>query len=219
MDLFERWQTRLAGLFTFADSPKHHALYEKFGFRKRELTLIGVKNVPPKANFAGAAERKGWSTFSEAPGAKREDTLLDCRAVTATVFPGLDLSSEIVAADKHGHGDTVLVRDETGLAAFAVCHVGKGTEAGTKNCYVKFGATRSGVRAEQSFERLLDAVEAFAREREAERLIAGMNTARTMAYKQFAKRGFREMIAGVAMLRPNQPGFNRPDAFVIDDWR
>jgi hypothetical protein len=219
LDLFERWNTRLAGLFTFADNPKHLALYEKMGFRKRELTLVGTKNVESKAHFAGAAERKGWSTFSEAPPAKRESLLIECRAVAETVFPGLDLKAEIAATTKHELGDTILVRDDAGLAAFAVCHVGRGSEAGNGNCYVKFGAARSGARAEQSFERLLQAVEAFARERESRMLIAGINTARAAAYKRFAVNGFREGVAGFAMLRPNQPGFNRPEAYVIDDWR
>jgi GNAT superfamily N-acetyltransferase len=219
LDLFERWNTRLAGLFTFADNAKHHALYEKAGFRKRELTLVGTKNVAPKAHFAGAAERKGWSTFCEAPPSKRESLLLECRAVAETVFPGLDLGSEISGTAKHELGDTILVRDDAGLAAFAVCHTGPASEAGSGNCYVKFGAARSGARAEQNFERLLEAIEAFAREREAHKLIAGVNTSRTAAYKRFAASGFHEGVAGFAMLRPNQPGFNRPEAWVLDDWR
>jgi hypothetical protein len=32
-------------------------------------------------------------------------------------------------------------------------------------------------------------------------------------------RGFRTFLEGVAMQRPNEPGYNRPDCFVIDDWR
>ena len=32
-------------------------------------------------------------------------------------------------------------------------------------------------------------------------------------------RGFRTLITGVAMLRPNASAFNRPDCFVIDDLR
>jgi len=219
LDLFDRWNTRLAGLFTFADNTKQHALYEKMGFRKRELTLVGTKSIEAKAHFAGAAERKGWSTFSDAPASKRESLLLECRTVAETVFPGLDLKSEIAATTKHELGDSILVRDDAGLAAFAVCHVGRGSEAGNGNCYVKFGAARSGLRAEQNFERLLQAIEAFAREREARMLVAGVNTARTAAYKKFAMSGFREGIAGFAMLRPNQAGFNRPEAYVLDDWR
>ncbi|HEY6684525.1 MAG TPA: GNAT family N-acetyltransferase [Propionibacteriaceae bacterium] len=32
IDLFDQWQLRQAGLFTFAHSPKHIGLYQKFGF-------------------------------------------------------------------------------------------------------------------------------------------------------------------------------------------
>jgi hypothetical protein len=31
--------------------------------------------------------------------------------------------------------------------------------------------------------------------------------------------GYRPMTQGVAMLRPHVQGFNRPDVYVIDDWR
>jgi len=31
--------------------------------------------------------------------------------------------------------------------------------------------------------------------------------------------GFRMTRTGVAMQRPNEAGFNREDAYVIDDWR
>jgi hypothetical protein len=31
--------------------------------------------------------------------------------------------------------------------------------------------------------------------------------------------GFRTEMTGVAMQKPNQPGYNRPDVFALDDWR
>jgi hypothetical protein len=34
-----------------------------------------------------------------------------------------------------------------------------------------------------------------------------------------AASGFRSDFQGVAMHRDNRPGFSRPDAYVIDDWR
>src|SRR5271170_1048418 len=40
MDLFEKWGVREAGLFTFAHSPKHVGLYQKFGFWPRYLTAL-----------------------------------------------------------------------------------------------------------------------------------------------------------------------------------
>ena len=44
-----------------------------------------------------------------------------------------------------------------------------------------------------------------------------MNVARHDAYRMMIERGFRTLMQGVAMQRPNEPGFNRPDCFVIDD--
>jgi hypothetical protein len=33
------------------------------------------------------------------------------------------------------------------------------------------------------------------------------------------RRGFRIDILGIAMHRPNEPGYSQPDMFVMDDWR
>ena len=43
--LFESWGVRHAGLFTFAQSPKHVGLYRRFGFFPRFLTAIMAKPV------------------------------------------------------------------------------------------------------------------------------------------------------------------------------
>jgi hypothetical protein len=66
---------------------------------------------------------------------------------------------------------------------------------------------------------LLAACEALASVRGIEQLVAGVNTARHDAYRMMLERGFRTFLEGVAMQRPNAPGYNRPDCFVIDDWR
>ena len=44
---FEKWQTKHAGLFTFANSQKHIGLYQKFGYYPRFLTAIMSKPVEP----------------------------------------------------------------------------------------------------------------------------------------------------------------------------
>lgn len=48
---------------------------------------------------------------------------------------------------------------------------------------------------------------------------AQLTHARQDACRRLAGRGYRTWLQGVAMQRPNEPGFNRPDAYVIDDWR
>jgi hypothetical protein len=96
-----------------------------------------------------------------------------------------------------------------------VCHCGSGSEAGGDNCYIKFGAARSGSR----FKALLDACETLAATKGLRHLIAGANAGREKAYQQMVAHGFRSEFQGVAMQRHNDPGYNLADTYVIDDWR
>src|SRR5262249_42592708 len=96
---------------------------------------------------------------------------------------------------------------------------GPGTEAGSGICYVKFGAVRPGPSAAAALERLLESCTALGASRGAIRLMAGVNTARHEAYEILLARGFRTEFQGVAMHRPNEPGYSRPGAYVLDDWR
>jgi predicted N-acetyltransferase YhbS len=213
MDLFTTWATPHLGLFTFAHSAKHVGLYRRFGFFPRFLTVVMAKPVTARERLAPEA------LYSALGADAREATLQACGALTGAILDGLDVAPEIRAVAALGLGDTVLVRDDAGLAGLAVCHCGPGTEAGGGACYVKFGAARPGPGAARDFERLLDACEALAAERGLGRLVAGTNTERAEAWSAMLARGFRTEIQGVAMQRPNEPGHNRPDVFVCDDWR
>ena len=104
------------------------------------------------------------------------------------------------------------------LDAFAVCLNGPGSEGGETTCYVKFGAARGGAGAGERFDKLLDACEAFASSRGAT-VEAGVNLAREDAYRRLRSHGYLVTMLGVAMQRPHADGFNRADAYVIDDWR
>lgn len=213
MELLDRWGTRQAALFTFPDSPKHIALYEKFGFRRQALTPIMAKAV------GGPAGGGQWSTFSAMPRPLRAPALAACRALTEAIYRGLDLQSEIRAVCDQRIGETVLVREGRELVAFAVCHQGAGSEAGSDATFIKFGATRPGSDAPRHFDRLLAACEAFAQIRGSRQLVAGINAARSEAFRIMRQHGFETTLEGVAMHRPDAPGHNRPDCFIIDDWR
>jgi hypothetical protein len=101
----------------------------------------------------------------------------------------------------------------------AVCHCGPGTEAGSGTCYIKFGAIKPESDSLQHFDYLLDACESFGKSQDLSRIVAGVNTGRHHAYKRMIERKFRTAIQGVAMHRPNEPGYNRSDVCLIDDWR
>jgi GNAT superfamily N-acetyltransferase len=213
MESFERWGIRHAGLFTFPHSPKHLALYQKFGFWPRYLTPVMSKAVGPRAMPPQAG------LYSQLKEKEQQGALKGCREVTDAIYPGFDLSSEIGAVAEQNLGDTVLLEGSNGVEGFAVCHCGPGTEAGSGTCYIKFAAIRPGPRERSNFGLLLDAIEAMANAKQLKRITAGVNTARQEAYSDLLARGFRTDMQGVTMHRANDAGYHRAGVFVIDDWR
>jgi predicted N-acetyltransferase YhbS len=206
MEIMDSWALTHAGLFTFSHSPKHLGLYQLYGFQPRFLTLVLSAPVGPNRNSAG------WSSYSSDPD--QGGRLADCASLANSIYPGLDVSHEIRACDEQRLGDTVLLDDGSG---FAICHVGSGTEAGSGACFIKFAAARTG--SPGAFGRLLGACETFASAQGAGRVVAGVSTARRTAYRVLGERGYRADLIGVAMHRPDEPGYHRPDALVADDWR
>ena len=209
LEAFARWETRHVGLFTFSHSSQHILLYQKFGFWPRFLTPIMAKPV------GRVSVDVSWSVYSALSEAEQRDCLADCRELVDAWYGGL----EINATAQHHFGETVLLRNDNGLIGFAACHCGGETEAGSGQCYVKFGAVRSGPDAGAAFTRLHAACEAFAVERGVLRLVAGVNTARREAYRAMLACGFRTDVQGLAMDRPDEAGYNRPGVYIIDDWR
>lgn len=213
MDMFTAAGIRHAGLFTFPHSPKHLGLYQRFGFWPRFLTPVLTKTVPRGPSIDGS-----WRSLSELDEGEREQAAKECREIASALWEGLDLEREIHATAAQRLGDTLLVADDR-ITAFAVCHAGAGTEAGTGSCYVKFGAVRPGAGA-RVFDRLLDACEAFARRKAAPQLELGVSTACHEAYRHLADRGFRAgQLIGVNMHRPNEAAYHRPGVYAVSDWR
>lgn len=238
----------LAALFTFPHSPKHIHLYESYGFVPQHLTPVLAKAVTVREDLIDAARARaqpltpsptlpprgggkggGWSRlasdvgdtgdcslYSALPPPDRPPALAACRAVGSAVFPGLDLTREIEAIAAQDLGETVLL-ERDGIAGFALCHIGAGSEAGSATLFVKFACVRPGDAA--GFARLVAACEGLAASRGASRVVAGVNRGRDGAYRLLCDHGFRADLIGVAMHRPDGPGYNRPEIYAIDDWR
>lgn len=136
-----------------------------------------------------------------------------------SAYEGLDVRREIHATEAQKLGETVLLWDRTELVGLAVCHCGAGSEAGSGNCYVKFGAVRPTENVRMNFERLLHACEALASAKNMSQIVAGMNMGRYEAYGRTINSGFHPDFQGVVMQKPNEPGYNRPESFVIGNLR
>ncbi|HYH29836.1 MAG TPA: GNAT family N-acetyltransferase [Pseudonocardia sp.] len=212
VDVLDGWGAGHQGLFTFAQSPRHHRFYERFGFWPRFLTAIMSRPL------TGTEPVLGWRLSAAAP-ASRPALVDGCAAVTDAIHPGLDVRGEIAAVLDQDLGDVVLIGEPDAPRGFAVCHAGAGTEAGSGVAYVKFAAVRPGPGAGPAFASLVAACQGFAAEAGAARLTLGVNTARHDAYRQLLAEGFRTDVPGVTMHRPNEPGYDREDVRLIDDWR
>lgn len=213
MQCFEKWNTKNAGLFTFSSSQKHIGLYQKFGFWPRFLTALLSRPVLPITNEFIV------NKFSGLPEAGQQEMLKACKQLTDTIYEGLDVTTEIKSVALQKLGDTVLLLNNHDLNGFAVCHCGPGTEAGKNTCYIKFAAVRSSSNAGKDFMMLMKACEKMAAEKNLLRVTAGVNTARHEAYRLLINHGFKTDRIGVAMQKPDEPGYNRKGVYLIDDWR
>jgi len=214
--LFDTWGLRHSGLFTFPQSAKHVGLYQKFGYWPRYLTAVMTRT--PEASPAQVKGADAPALLSALTKSQREQAIQACGKLTQQIDRGLDLAGEIRAALAQRTGDVVLTGTRGIPDAFAVCLNGPGSEGGEKTCYIKFGAARGGRGARHRFDTLLDACDTFAASRGAT-IEAGVNLARVEAFRCMRAHGYRVAMQGVAMQRPNADGFNRADAYVIDDWR
>ena len=209
---FDKWGMKRTGLFTFPHSTKHVGLYQKYGYWPQYLTALMM--LTPATNEA-APEPILLSSLGRP---EQKKAVKDCAKLAAQMEKGLDLTDEIAMVLARRLGDVVLVYSGRKLDAFAICQQGPGSQGGTKLCYVEFATARPGKGAGNRFEALLSACEAFALSRGVP-IEAGVNLARQDAAERMRRRGFRSVTHGVAMMRPHAEGFNRPDAYVLDDLR
>jgi GNAT superfamily N-acetyltransferase len=217
MKVFQRWRLHHTGLFTFPHSTKHVALYQKFGYWPRYLTAI-MTHTPESKAVRHSKNSRASALLSSLTKRELKLAIQACATLTHKIDKGLDLSDEIEAALEQRTGDVVLTYTRGALDAFAICLNGPGSEGGEKTCYIKFGAARSGAGAGERFDRLLHGCDQFAGSRGLT-IEAGVNFAHEDAYRRMRAHGYRTTMQGVAMQRPHAEGFNRADAYVIDDWR
>jgi len=209
--LLDSWGTTHQGLFTFADSTRHHGLYQRFGFWPRFLTAVMSTAV------TGSEQRLGRRLTTLDSTARRQ-LVAGCHSVTTAVRAGLDVRGEIESVLEQGLGDVVVVGGAR-PDGFAVLHHGPGTEAGSGIAYVKFAAARPGPGSAATFTALVDACRGYAAQVGAHRLTLGVSTARHQAYRRLVAVGMRTDVAAVTMHRPNDAGYDREDLYVLDDWR
>ncbi|MBR0712686.1 GNAT family N-acetyltransferase [Bradyrhizobium liaoningense] len=204
---------RHLAFFTIAESTKHIALYQRFGFWPRFLTAIMTRPVDPNETVGESVR------YSAIADADQVNWLNACRVLTTEVRDGLDLTTEICSAHTHGHGDSVFLTDGSRVEAVALCEYGPKSPAGAGSCLIRFAAAHPGSDTERPFDRLLTACETLAADQGLKQIVACVNASRPKAYRHLLALGFRAQRNGVTMHRPNEDAYNQTAAFVLDDLR
>ena len=213
VEYLDRRGFAFTGLFTHPQSASHIRLYEQFGFSMQRVTGVMMKPVEP------VSTNPDYVLFSELNDLAVNHALNDCKEIAEGLFPGLDLSREIRSVSELDLGDTLALRNEGAAAGFAICHHGAKSEASSARLMVKFAVVKQGAGAEELFKSLIASCESLAGRRGAPEIAAGANSGRATAYRLMKQAGYRTTMNGVIMIRPDQPGYNRTDSLVIDDWR
>ena len=212
--LLEQPQVAFRGLYTSVTDPRTVGLYQSHGYWPMSLAVL-----MQKATAAGREGPAGFEALSRLTPDAQAEALSACRELADQVFDGLDVTGEILSVGEQETGDTVLLRDGSDLWGFAVCHAGKGSEAGSGRAAVRFAAVASGEGGEERLRRLLEAVEAWAASAGAAVVTAGTGSGRVGAWRTLRAAGWLPFLQGVAMHRDRHPGYDREDVFVLDDWR
>jgi GNAT superfamily N-acetyltransferase len=221
---FRENKTILQGLATYPTSPKHLALFHKFGYRPRFLTAIMSRALdraparpalPAKPARAPLAVRK-FSTLEEV---RKKTALARVNRIVGGICRGMDLSKEIEIVDGLALGDTLLLERERDIVGLAVYHVPGVSEAPTGALYVKFLALAAPGRRPEDLEQFVSALEEVALELGLARMILPVYLRYWPAYSTLARCGYQIDSTLVRMQKGRAADYEDESHLVLDDWR
>ncbi len=222
-EFFEENKTALHGVVTYPASPKHLALYHKFGYRPKGLMTVtsrvlerrDARALTPRAAKSGLEVRR-FSTLEET---KKKAALQRFHRITNGICRGMDIAKEVEIVDGLALGDTLLLERGRELVGFAVYHSPGVSEAPSGALYVKFLAIDPQQKRVEHLEQFIVAIEELAHELALPRVILPVYSRYWTAYSAVLKAGYQVDFTMVRMQRGKQEDYEDPTHLVLDDWR
>ncbi|MBI4483924.1 MAG: GNAT family N-acetyltransferase [Acidobacteria bacterium] len=211
MDFFRSREVRLRGLVTFPHSTAHIHLYQKFGYRPKNLVAVTSKNLSgemPPLDPEYLLSRQRQST--------EDQWRNEFRSLTGSLCEGLDVTKEIEATHALRVGETIFMGGSR-VAGLAVCHLPPGSEAPLGNLYVKFLTVSIREDGPRVLGQLLEACERLAWSRGLRRVIVPVYTGYWAAYQTVLARGYT--IERLLLRMKSSDEGEDPRLFLLDDWR
>lgn len=105
---------RTIGLETMPRTMDNIGFYSRLGFVPGAITITLTLDAGAPMAMRGL--------MSQLDARERDDAVEECRELTAACAPGADYSREIRLTQELALGDTLMLRRDDNLAAFALCH-------------------------------------------------------------------------------------------------
>jgi GNAT superfamily N-acetyltransferase len=224
-DFFEENKATLHGAVTYPTSPKHLALYHKFGYKPKSLTAVmsraldrtGTRpGLPRPPVVRGSVTVRRFSSLEET---KKKAALTRFHRITNAICRGLDLAKEVEIVDGLALGDTLLLERGADLVGFAICHAPGVSEAPTGALYVKYLAIDPRHRKTEHLEQFVTAVEDMAQEHALSRVILPVYLRYWLAYSTLVRCGYQVDFTTVRLQKGKPEDYEDPADLVLDDWR
>jgi predicted N-acetyltransferase YhbS len=220
-DFFGENRVALQGSVTYPTSPKHLALYHKFGFKPKGLVALTSRPLERREGQGWPPRRAGLSVrrFSSLEEASKKAVLGRLGRLTHGLCRGLDLRKEVEIVDGLALGDTLLFERGRELVGFAVYHVPGVSEAPADALYVKVLALGAQWTRPELLEQGIAAVEEVAAEAGVQRVILPVYTRYWTAYSTLLRLGYQVDFTMVRLQRGRLEDYEDPNHLVLDDWR
>ncbi len=222
-DFFDENRTVLQGCVTYPTSPKHLALYHKFGYRPKGLVAITSRalerrdsRLPVSRPVKSALTVRRFASLEET---KKKAALARFHRITNAICRGMDVGKEVEIVDGLALGDTVLLERGRELVGFAIYHTPGVSEAPLGALYVKFLAIDPQQKRVEVLEHFVTALEELGQELGVQRVILPVYTRYWTAYSTLLRGGYQVDFTMLRLQRGKQEDYEDPSHLVLDDWR
>jgi GNAT superfamily N-acetyltransferase len=207
IEWLQRQGATTIGLETMPRTVDNIGFYSKIGLVPSHLTVTLVHEVPRRPT--------GVPELLSGSGSAWDRRLEECRALADSVLPGVDFTRELALTHDLGIGDTTLIRDGSGLAAFALWHSTPLAAGRSKDELRVLKLVASNPFA---FERLIQALQLTAVNERVSRIAIRCQTEFTQAYLRLIQLGYRVHWTDLRMLLQDYPQRTPSSGILMSNW-
>jgi GNAT superfamily N-acetyltransferase len=195
------------GLETMPRTVDNIGFYSRIGLVPSHLTVTLVHDVPRRP--AGVAE------LLSGAGKAWNERLDECRRLTDRVLPGVDFTRELALTHDLGIGDTTLLRDRGGLAAFALWH---STPLAAGRPKDELRVLKVVAADPPAFEHLLQALQLSAVSERVTRIALRCQTEFSGTYLRLIELGYRVHWTDLRMILTGYPQRLPAEGILMSNW-